>query len=303
MDRDEPVTSSKVAAGIVNPITGPRLAKTWRFDEFWPVAVEFYRQHAAGAFHQRSILRLLIDDGQVARWKSRMADPAYAKTWKSGPTRVNPANFRPQPGAFETQAGGWLDVAKFLQTSRREFQDRGCFRVGDGVPSDVSARKIVWCQGYQATESGPFTWAPIRPGKGQILDLTAPNLDESRIVNWGKWLLPQGGGVFRAGATFERDAAHGDPDPSAREEIETALAATFLPPFEVTAHRAAFRPMGPKEAVILGLHPKAANHAIFNGLGAKGVLLAPFFARQLLDHLERGQPLDAEMDVRRFWAG
>ena len=32
VDRDEPLTSSKVAAGLVAPITGLRLTLNWRYD-------------------------------------------------------------------------------------------------------------------------------------------------------------------------------------------------------------------------------------------------------------------------------
>ena len=43
IDRDEAVTASKAAAGLVNPITGQRINLSWRLHEFLPVALEFYR--------------------------------------------------------------------------------------------------------------------------------------------------------------------------------------------------------------------------------------------------------------------
>ena len=36
VDREEDITSSKVAAGLVTPITGKNLTKSWRVDEFLP---------------------------------------------------------------------------------------------------------------------------------------------------------------------------------------------------------------------------------------------------------------------------
>ena len=42
IDRDEPDTCSKVAAGIVSPITGSRIAPSWRINEFLPFAHQFY---------------------------------------------------------------------------------------------------------------------------------------------------------------------------------------------------------------------------------------------------------------------
>jgi len=43
VDCEQETSSSKVAGGIVTPITGMRMVKTWRLDEFYPVAREFYR--------------------------------------------------------------------------------------------------------------------------------------------------------------------------------------------------------------------------------------------------------------------
>src|ERR1700754_85545 len=41
LDRRDAVTSSRVAAGLLTPITGKRLALTWRFADLWPEAVAF----------------------------------------------------------------------------------------------------------------------------------------------------------------------------------------------------------------------------------------------------------------------
>ncbi|MEO1998698.1 MAG: FAD-dependent oxidoreductase, partial [Planctomycetaceae bacterium] len=44
VDRSRPSSASRVAAGLITPITGQRLTPTWRYNEFWPAAVEFYRR-------------------------------------------------------------------------------------------------------------------------------------------------------------------------------------------------------------------------------------------------------------------
>ena len=42
IDRLDPQTSSLVAAGLVTPVTGSRGAASWRWDEFYPIAENFY---------------------------------------------------------------------------------------------------------------------------------------------------------------------------------------------------------------------------------------------------------------------
>jgi hypothetical protein len=39
---------------------------------------------------------------------------------------------------------------------------------------------------------------------------------------------------------------------------------------------------------------------VLNGLGTRGVMISPFVAQQLFDHIEKGNNLDSEIDIKRF---
>jgi len=39
--------------------------------------------------------------------------------------------------------------------------------------------------------------------------------------------------------------------------------------------------------------------SVFNGLGSKGVILAPYFSKHLIDHLVDATPLIKEVDIKR----
>src|ERR1700712_3025446 len=43
-DRGHAQATSRIGAGIINPITGQRIVKSWRVDEFLPVARTVYRE-------------------------------------------------------------------------------------------------------------------------------------------------------------------------------------------------------------------------------------------------------------------
>jgi glycine/D-amino acid oxidase-like deaminating enzyme len=62
-DADFPHRSSSIAAGIINPVTGKRYVKTWRYDDFFPVAKSVYQtmeaQWGVPIWHDQTILRLL----------------------------------------------------------------------------------------------------------------------------------------------------------------------------------------------------------------------------------------------------
>jgi glycine/D-amino acid oxidase-like deaminating enzyme len=71
-------------------------------------------------------------------------------------------------------------------------------------------------------------------------------------------------------------------------------------PYEIIKHEAGIRPTVNDRRPILGIHPEHPRLAVFNGLGTKGVMLAPYFANQLIDHLEKEQTIDPEVDLSRF---
>ena len=52
---------------------------------------------------------------------------------------------------------------------------------------------------------------------------------------------------------------------------------------------------------VIGCHPEEDRVAIFNGLGTKGVSLAPYFSDLFAQHLVENRQLCSEVDVRRFF--
>jgi hypothetical protein len=47
------------------------------------------------------------------------------------------------------------------------------------------------------------------------------------------------------------------------------------------------------------MHPTYPKIGIFNGLGTKGGLLAPYWAQHFAQHVLQGIPLDPQVDIRR----
>jgi glycine/D-amino acid oxidase-like deaminating enzyme len=53
---------------------------------------------------------------------------------------------------------------------------------------------------------------------------------------------------------------------------------------------------------VIGLLPDNAQIGIFNGLGSKGVLLGPWFARQFADYLiGNSDYIHPEADIKRYF--
>jgi glycine/D-amino acid oxidase-like deaminating enzyme len=72
------------------------------------------------------------------------------------------------------------------------------------------------------------------------------------------------------------------------------------PDCEVIEHLAGVRPATKDRRPFLGLHPKFSQLAIFNGMGSKGVSLAPYFAKEMADFLLSEKELNPEVNINRY---
>jgi len=70
--------------------------------------------------------------------------------------------------------------------------------------------------------------------------------------------------------------------------------------FEVIDHLAGVRPTVKDRRPMVGTHPKFANLHVLNGLGTRGVMLAPAMAKSLFENIENQIPLEKEIDIKRF---
>ncbi len=299
VDPEHASTCSRVAAGLMNPLSGPRLALGENEETLWNTARDFYRrwEEILGArfFEERPILRLLTDAEQAERWRKRLADPRYSGWHEPLPPEWQ---HRAPFGGFTTKRCGRLDTGAFLEAARAWLHTHGAFRSGKVDPGSPA----VWCLGHESRLWGPFQSVPIRPARGTILTIRAPGFDETRVIHAGKWIVPLGAGIFRVGSTYEWDPADASPSPEAREELSDFLSGFLASPWELLQEDAAIRPMANRGLPFTGRHPKDPRHILFNGLGSRGSLLAPWHAERLLCHMEEGTPLPRATDVARLGA-
>ena len=309
IDRDEAVTTSRVAAGLMTPVTGQRLVPTSRLDEFWPAAVDFYKRVEAATsdvvFHQRGHVRLFSNEREVERFRQRDLSDLPGIVGKIEPP-LDPASFETSFGGFEMPRAAQLSVVKYLDSSRTVFERDGCRWTCDLDPKadveltsdgvrlsrlDVTARRLVFCQGFAASRNPWLAHLKFDATRGEILTIRVPGLAESRIVNRGVWLAPAGqlptgqSELFRAGATYDWEQLEAGPTEAGREWICERLRRFLKLPFEVVDHSAAVRPILVGKQPVLGFLPNHPQIGVFNGLGSKGALQSPLLSAELAEHI------------------
>jgi len=70
--------------------------------------------------------------------------------------------------------------------------------------------------------------------------------------------------------------------------------------FKIVEQVAGIRPTVKDRRPLVGQHPEYKNVYLLNGLGTRGVMIAPYVANQLFQYIEHNKPLDPEIDINRF---
>jgi glycine/D-amino acid oxidase-like deaminating enzyme len=312
-------SSSRAAAGMFNPFAGKKLIRTWQVDELFAFMQWFYMEMEVMLncrfFHYRSIYRPFVSIEEQNFHLAKTAEPAIARYVE---TAVNHSQFsayinNPFAGLSIIQSG-WVDVPLMLDVLKNYFIELGQYQESnfdyDALTVDSETvtyqnknyRKIIFCDGFQAVQNPFFSWLPFNPVKGQTLMVQIENYSITEIVNQGIWILPLNDtGLCKVGSTYTWDKLDDEITAEGRQFIEEKLKDRLKKNYEVLDQQAGVRPATNDRRPFVGVHPKYPNVAILNGLGTKGVTLAPFFAYQLVDFLEHRKEIDPEANISRYF--
>lgn len=315
VDREEPLTCSKAAAGLVTPVTGMRLKMSWRYDVFYRDAITFYRrlgkQLGQRFFFPRGYVRLLKNDTERAKWPKRLREAEIQPFVHSKPPKLDEQVVSPPHEGFQQRHAAWLNTNAYLAASRAFFIEHESYRIAEIRPEEVHDdtegvtwhderfSHVVWAQGWQAAQHPLFAWVPFQSALGTILTARVDLKGEKRILNRDCWVLPHADGTVRAGSSYEWQFDHPHtPSADMLAALEAKLHAFLAAPVEITERRSAVRPIIKGKQALLGTHPTHPRVAFFNGLGSKGSLRAPWLAKHLVEHLLDGAGLDTEFDLQ-----
>ena len=308
-------TSSKVASGVINPVTGKRLVRTWMIDELLPFARESYEEMGAEfgvpLISQCNILDFPASRDAAQAFRDKLAEE---KEYLSPIDDENKWRdyFRFNYGIGEINPCLLVDIGAMLRKWRDHLLIKDLlvwnrFRIDDceiGEHSvkygDIIAEKIIFCDGVVCMDNPFFNKLPWSKDKGEALIAEIPGLPETNIYKQGINIVPWHKGLFWIGATHDWKYRDMHPTPAFRKQTEELLNYWLKLPYKIVDHLVAQRPVNMDRKPFVGLHPKMQSVGIFNGMGTKGCSVAPYFAEQFAQHLVNGSPLMPVVDVKRF---
>ncbi len=317
IDDQQKGAASAVAAGIINPITGRRFAKSWRIDEFLPYAKSFYQQLELELgetfFYERSVLRFLAGNKDINDWYARSAWDGFGEYMQEYQIPENFSQFYHLPfdiGAIKPAAQVDLPLLinllkvyftknALMLSERFDYEKLSIQEEGISYHT-FNARQIVFCEGYQGRFNPWFSMVPFEPAKGEVLILKIPGLNQKDFIKNKLMIAPLGDDHYWLGSNYEWNAPNDLPTESFKRDFIQKIKRTIKIPFEVIEHKAAIRPTIKDRRPVLGTHPVHPRLSIFNGLGTKGASLAPFWSNEMLQYLLHQQAIHPEADLQRF---
>ncbi|NPA43739.1 MAG: FAD-binding oxidoreductase [Chlorobi bacterium] len=307
--------STTVSAGMYNPVILKRLTLAWKAPEWLPYALDTYRRfeerHGIRLVYPAPIHRKFHSVAEQNEWLAAAGRPVFEDFL--GNIRTEPLPGVPAPYGFGlTKQTGMVDTSLLLSRAREELESEGrliprFFRherlqiTPGGVRYEgLEARFVVFAEGYGLVRNPFFNWLPLRGTKGEVLEL---ELDPSpgAIVKSDIFLAPRPGGKgWLAGSTYEWYDKTPRPTARARARLTAKLRKLYTGDFRITGQRAGIRPTVADRRPLLGAHPEYPSLYVLNGMGTRGIILAPRAARDLYEHITRNAPLLPETDIGRF---
>jgi len=313
---DDSQTSSLVAGGVYNPVILKRFTPVWNAKEQLEVALPFYKK-------LEEKLNITIDQKFVIKksfksiedqnnWFGALDKPKLTK-YLDPKLDTNSYNGVLADFSFgNVNETGRIDTEKLIQAYRAYLESENLIRfekfehqelniTQESISyKDIVAPKIVFCEGFGVVENPYFNYLPINEAKGELLTIHAPELNIDFLLKSTLFVMPLGDHTYKVGATFNWTDKTSDPSEEGKEELVEKLKKVINVPYTIVSQSAGIRPTVSGRRPLVGIHPDYASLIVLNGLGTRGVMIAPTVAKNLFNHIYNGESLDEEIDIDRF---
>ncbi len=317
IDSANPYTASKVASGVINPVTGRRIVRTWMIEELLPFARHAYTQLGdelnAALIQRCNVLDFhptpQMHDAFVQRMseeKDYLHTASNEEQWQK--------YFRYNYGIGEVNHCLLVDLQTMLHEWRKKILHQNilleetfdCSQLTiDELQNivhykNITAQKIIFCDGVAGFDNPYFKMLPYVRTKGEALIASIPGLPRTNIFKQGITIVPWKQDLFWIGSNYIWEYTDAQPTQTFRKKVEEQLNYWLKLPYTIIDHIASERPANIERRPFVGLHPLYKQVGVLNGMGTKGCSLAPYFAHQFAQYLSNQKPIDPLADIKRF---
>ena len=313
---NESQSSSKIAGGLYNPVILKRFSEVWQAQEQLKLLDDFYQilesKLKIKVDYKIPILRKFFSIEEQNNWFAASDNKNLAPFLSLDLLSKKYKGIQSPFDYGQVLHTGYVDTATLLdaykeylnqnnQLLQETFDYNALIIKIDCIEyKNVKAKNIVFAEGFGMHSNPFFNYLPLDGTKGELFIIKAPDLDLDVIINTSVFILPLGNHLFKVGATYNWKDKTNLPSEEGKFELLARINEILDCDFEIIEHFAGVRPTVRDRKPLIGTHPIQERMHILNGLGTRGVMLAPAMAKALFEFIENQIPLDKEIDIKRF---
>ena len=307
--------ASIVASGLYNPVVLKRFNKAWDAEKHLPVAMSAYEELelflGIKIDYKLPIYRLFSSIEEQNNWIIASDKIPLKPYLISNIKSNNNQNIYAPYGYGEVKNTGRIDTKLLLESysnllnnekliSHESFEYDKLKISNKLVYKAIESENIIFSEGFGVRQNPFFNYLPIEGTKGELIIINAPKLNSEVIIKSSVFIIPIGKNNYLVGSTYAWDDFNNDPTINAKNKLLNKLDKLILCPYKVVYQRAGIRPTVIDRRPLVGQHKSHQNLYILNGLGSRGVLIAPTVANALINLIEDKLPLQKEINISRF---
>lgn len=308
--------SSRVAAGLYNPVILKRFTEVWKAKEQLEIALPVYKKIEEelniNIDYKLRILRRFASIEEQNKWFTASDKPTlepYLSTQlveNKNPNIDAPFSFGEVLHAGRLDTETLIDNYKMLLKSSNGLIEEPCDYdllkiTNDSVLyNEINAKRIIFAEGFGVKKNPFFNSIPLTGTKGEVLTIHAPDLNIDYAIKSSVFIIPIGSNKYVVGSTYNHSDKTNKPSPEGKAELTSKLKTFLKCDFQIVEHVAGVRPTVKDRRPLVGVHPEYKNLYVLNGLGTRGVMIAPYVANKLYEYITNNIHLDEEINITRF---
>ena len=303
-------SASFVSAGIINPAVLKRFTTFWlaqeQIDSLKKTLSEIEGYTHKNYLIEKPILRVFHDEKEKELWLKKSSEISFlSNDFIKINSIKNPFGCgKVNHSARLNVRDFFTDLINFLEQNShliKEKFDYNLVKTENSTYKNIQFKNIIFAEGMAVKENPYFSEIPVEANKGHHLEVKiSEKIEDDFTIKKKHFIFPLNENTYYYGGTYDREQTHHKIDNSAVEKLINALAEFYPNDFEVTQVKFGFRPTVKDRRPIVGNHPEFKNLYVFNGLGARGILNGNYFSINLYNHLENGEEIHPEVDLKRF---
>ena len=307
--------SSKIAAGIFNPTVLKRYNMTWNGEEFHKNAIIFFKKienkYKNQIIFKNDILKVFSSFSDQNNWAVASQKPVLKEFLDSKIHTKKIKGVLTEFGYGLVKKCGRISTLNLINEFKKKLNDNYLIRDFDFsklfsdnkkiVYNNIVSENIVFCEGYGITNNPFFKNLPVTGSKGEFLIVKISNFSLNKIIKRSSiFIMPLENEHYWVGATYDNLDKKNKPTQLKKEWLIEKLESIITLPYKIIDHKASMRPTTIDRRPMIGFHPDYKNIYLLNGLGSRGILLAPTLSFWLYNYIYYGLPFPEEVDLNRF---